>query len=391
MPIIKPPFFNFQSAADILAYLSGTAAAAFSWNSQALNYLGHLGVGCISRTTHGIEYEETQTITDNLEYFGLAAGLYVQKTSAAYTGVIIGVKGHALVGAGNTQNWTASTSMVGTEGNVETKVGSTGTIANMVSLYARATIADAAIVTQRVGLYVQDVQLTGTKLVNSYGILIDHINSGSGLNYAIYTYTGLTRLGGGLTVVGTTTLDTGLTGVLRSDAGVVSVDTDVTDIVAAASTTVAGKIEIAIASEVNTGTSATLAVSPDALAGSNLGTQGFSVIAVDAATALTVVDGKAYIPVPACMNGMNLIRAQAIVNTAGTTNATTIDIYNVTDGVDMLSGAISIASGETVGTVGTVNGATDDIATNDVLRIDVTTMSTTAPKGLMVVLEFQLP
>lgn len=45
------------------------------------------------------------------------------------------------------------------------------------------------------------------------------------------------------------------------------------------------------------------------------------------------------------MNGMNLVRANAVVNTAGTTNATTIDIYNVTDSHDMLSTAISIASG----------------------------------------------
>jgi hypothetical protein len=56
----------------------------------------------------------------------------------------------------------------------------------------------------------------------------------------------------------------------------------------------------------------------------------------------------------------------------------------------MLSTAISIASGDTVWTAGTVDASYDDIATNDILRIDVTTMSTTAPKGLMVVLEFRL-
>jgi hypothetical protein len=57
----------------------------------------------------------------------------------------------------------------------------------------------------------------------------------------------------------------------------------------------------------------------------------------------------------------------------------------------MLSGNISIASAGTVGTVGTINGTYDDVATNDVLRIDVDAVSTTAPKGLMVVLEFRLP
>ena len=116
-----------------------------------------------------------------------------------------------------------------------------------------------------------------------------------------------------------------------------------------------------------------------------------SLVAVAAATDLSVADGKMFFMIPPALNGMNLVSANAAVNTAGTTNATTIDIYNVTDSQDMLSGAISIASGGTVGTAGTVNGTYDDVATNDILRVDVTTMSTTAPKGLMVILEFRLP
>ena len=120
-------------------------------------------------------------------------------------------------------------------------------------------------------------------------------------------------------------------------------------------------------------------------------TRGIGIIAIDSTDDVTVADGHAYIPIPAFMHGMNLTRAQAIVNTAGTTNPTTIDIYNVTDSVDMLSTAISIASGDTVGTVGVINTANDDVATNDILRIDVTTVSTTAPKGLLVILEFALP
>jgi len=114
-------------------------------------------------------------------------------------------------------------------------------------------------------------------------------------------------------------------------------------------------------------------------------------VAVEAATNLSVADGKMYFAIPPALNGMNLVSANAIVNTAGTTNATTIDIYNVTDSHDMLSTAISIASAATVGTAGTVNTTYDDVATNDVLRIDVTSMSTTAPKGLMVILEFRTP
>lgn len=194
-----------------------------------------------------------------------------------------------------------------------------------------------------------------------------------------------------LTATGTTTLATSLTGVLRGDSGVVSVDTDVTDIVAAASTTAAGKVEIAINTEVNTGTDDTRAVSPDALAGSYAGTKSVSIQVYDGATDVATGDGKAYITIPEALNGMNLIRAQATVVTAGTTNATTVMIHNKTDAADMLSGAISIASAGTVGTVGTVNTSFDDVATNDVLRIDVDSVSTTAPKGLQVILEFRLP
>ena len=68
------------------------------------------------------------------------------------------------------------------------------------------------------------------------------------------------------TFSGTLTVPTGLTGVLRADSGVVSVDTDVTDIVAAASTTAAGVAEIATGAEIDTGTDDTRVASPKGLA-----------------------------------------------------------------------------------------------------------------------------
>lgn len=158
-----------------------------------------------------------------------------------------------------------------------------------------------------------------------------------------------------------------------------------------ASAIVSGIIEVATVAETNTGTDVARAVSPDGLAGSNLGTKAIGIIAIERATDVTVGDGKVDIPIPAALNGMNLIRAQAMVITAGTTGATTVAVYNDTSNQEMLSTNISIASGATVGTVGTINTTYDDVATNDVLRIDVDAVSTTAPKGLLVVLEFQLP
>jgi hypothetical protein len=120
-------------------------------------------------------------------------------------------------------------------------------------------------------------------------------------------------------------------------------------------------------------------------------TRSLSLEVFGGTTDVTIGDGKAYITIPSDINGYNLTRAQATVVTAGTTNATTVMIHNKTDAQDMLSGAISIASAGTVGTVGTINTTYDDVATNDVLRIDVDSVSTTAPKGLTVVLEFTKP
>lgn len=183
-------------------------------------------------------------------------------------------------------------------------------------------------------------------------------------------------------VLGRTTASTGAIEELSN------LDTFITD----ASTSAKGKVELAIDTEVTTGTDATRAVTPDALAGSTIfGRKTVSVQVFNGTSDVTTGDGKAYITIPEALNGMNLVRAQATVVTAGTTNATTIMIHNKTDAQDMLSGAISIASAGTVGTVGTINTTYDDVATNDVLRIDVDSVSTTAPKGLMVVLEFQLP
>jgi hypothetical protein len=56
--------------------------------------------------------------------------------------------------------------------------------------------------------------------------------------------------------------------------------------------------------------------------------------------------GIGYIYIPLLANNMVLTRAQAFVTTAGTTNATTIQVRNLTkySSNDCLSSAISIAS-----------------------------------------------
>ena len=155
-----------------------------------------------------------------------------------------------------------------------------------------------------------------------------------------------------------------------------------------------GIVELAIASEVNTGSATDRAVTPDALAGSNLGTKSLQVTAFDYKTNITVGDGAAYVTVPSSYAGMNLVAVHARVITAGTTGRTDIQIYNLTQTADMLSTKITIDSGETgsdtAATAAVIDTSNDDVASWDVLRIDVDAISTTAPKGLIVTMEFRL-
>lgn len=116
---------------------------------------------------------------------------------------------------------------------------------------------------------------------------------------------------------------------------------------------------------------------------------------VDYTTDIATGDGQYYFRVPSRLNGMNLTAVHAEVITAGTTGTTDIQIHNVTDAVDMLSTKLTIDSGETGSdtavTAAVINTSNDDVATNDLLRVDVDAISTTAPKGLIVTLEFSLP
>lgn len=120
-----------------------------------------------------------------------------------------------------------------------------------------------------------------------------------------------------------------------------------------------------------------------------------SIQVVAGGDSLTVADGQAYITIPLECNGMNLVGVHARVVTAGTTNTTDIQIRNVTDSVDMLSTKITIDSGETgsdtAATPAVIDTTHDDVATNDLLAIDVDAINTTAPKGLIVVLRFARP
>lgn len=115
----------------------------------------------------------------------------------------------------------------------------------------------------------------------------------------------------------------------------------------------------------------------------------------DGATDTATGDGKAYFTIPEELNGMNLVGVHARVVTAGTTGTTDIQIANVTDSVDMLSTKLTIDSTETgsdtAATAAVIDTTKDDVATNDLIRIDCDAVSTTKAKGLIVRLRFALP
>jgi hypothetical protein len=163
-----------------------------------------------------------------------------------------------------------------------------------------------------------------------------------------------------------------------------------------ASITNRGIVELAIASEVDTGTSASLAVTPDSLAGSNYGEKVIEMVVIDFATALTTGDGKFYFHVPSTLNGFDIVDVHAEVITVATGSTIIIDLYNVTHSADILSTNLTIDASEsgsdTAAAAAVISGSEDDLATNDVIRVDIDQIgSSTAGSGLLVTLICRLP
>lgn len=163
----------------------------------------------------------------------------------------------------------------------------------------------------------------------------------------------------------------------------------------AATTSVRGTVPLATTAETTTGTDTGRAVTPDGLAGSEYGVEVVQILVTDpSGSALTTGDGKAYFMVPSKLNGWNLIRANAAVTTVSSSGTPTVQVHNVTDAVDMLSTRITIDANEstshTAATPPVIDTTKDDVATGDLIRIDVDVAGTGA-KGLIVTLSFQAP
>jgi len=152
----------------------------------------------------------------------------------------------------------------------------------------------------------------------------------------------------------------------------------------------------ASASNINTGTSTTVFNTPDALAGSNFGIR-YAQVTLNGSTALTTSE-KAYFRIPAALTGMNLVSVAGTVGTgaAGSSSSgtPTFTVKNVTDNQQMLSTSLTIDSGEytsaTAATAAVINATYDDVATDDLIEVAVTT-SGTGVTYATITLGFQLP
>lgn len=202
---------------------------------------------------------------------------------------------------------------------------------------------------------------------NVYGIKVEDITVGGTLNYAIYTGAGNVRFGDNVNIAASKQLQFNGTAILADSSGTMTLS-NVDALDSTTKTTVNNNLKRIV-----------------------------TLIILDDTTDTSVGDGAGDITftIPAELNGWNLTDADASVETAGTTGTTDIQINNVTQAADMLTTKITIDSGETssytAATAPVIDTANDDVATGDKIRIDIDAVSTTAAKGLQVILTFEKP
>jgi len=151
---------------------------------------------------------------------------------------------------------------------------------------------------------------------------------------------------------------------------------------------------------------ATLAVDPAAVCMTNAtcSLQSVELVVIPPGTTVTTGDGKYYYRVPAMIAGMNLVGVHAQVITVSSSGLPNIDVArcaivatgNACSGtvVDVLSTNLTVDVNEddssTATTPAVINTSNDDVAINQVVRIDVDTAGT-GTAGLIITLDFQLP
>ena len=154
-----------------------------------------------------------------------------------------------------------------------------------------------------------------------------------------------------------------------------------------------------------TGLSATYNADGSVTVASFLQTVTIEAAVVDFATATAVGNGKLYFVVPASLNNYVLTGVSSSVISVGTTNLTSVQLTKcstVATGsqcsgttASMLSTVLSIDSNEasslTAATPAVISGAAATVTTDQVIRVDITAISTTPANGLIVTMVFGAP
>lgn len=108
-------------------------------------------------------------------------------------------------------------------------------------------------------------------------------------------------------------------------------------------------------------------------------------------TVVAVGSGLAVFCVDNSLGGLNLVDADAYVTTASSSGTPMVQVRNVTQAADMLTMRITIDATEftsyTAASQPVIDAANDDVATGDLLAVDVINAGTGA-KGLGVILTF---
>lgn len=210
----------------------------------------------------------------------------------------------------------------------------------------------------------------------------------------------------GTSVSGTQSANTIYSGPTSGGAANPSFRTLVAADLPAATDSAQGAAELAIASEVTTGSDTVRAVTPNALRGSDYGKRGFAVECVADATALSTGDGKCYIgPLPSIYNGWNVVEVVIGVGAAvSSSGAATFDIDRcgvVATGIRCSGTNVSIFSTlptidsnedstSTAATPAVINTSNDDLATDQWLRVNIDGAGT-GTQGLYVWVFMQKP
>lgn len=236
--------------------------------------------------------------------------------------------------------------------------------------------------------YWVDSDTVGALAVATYPSLTE-LTYVKGVTSAIQTQFGLKAPLASPTFTGTVTLPVGLTGVIRADTGVVSVDTDVTDLVTAASLTAAGKVELATTVEINTGTDSTRVMPIDQYVASNRNVRYLALRVVEATTGVAVATTKGgdfEMRFAGTITGIG-----AYNDTAGTTGTMTIDV-NLNGTTLMTTNKITIdttkKSSLTAATAPALT--TTAVAVGDILTIDIDAIHSTPAAGLTIWLSIRM-